>query len=403
MKDIDKIIKESIEQFEVPYNPDAWNRLSKRLDTASPSVKSASNTAKLFWIAASSVILISALSIWYLNSKDLTENKTDKLVHADQNEIKPIKVIKENKSKKSETEIKSKNQDNAVEVEVSQGINTYSKPQVHLVYDGKEKTSDDNIGTKKQENLIDYKIPSIDGSLCVGNEIQLYNPNEFEISVQYNGKIFQTISSKVTNKVKLTFAGSYSFVRKTETFATFDVKEAPKVDFVADELLYDNGLPFNHLKVIGTATNIEWTNKKGEVLSTQPEFDAHFYTKGFHEVTLKAKQDACVSVVKKSIEIETEYNLLAVTGFNPEHPDPRRQTFIPYALLVRNVSFQFSIIDPKSGVVIYSSSDASQPWDGRDKRTGDLVPLNSTYIWKVSISNPQPNEKSEYRGTIVRI
>lgn len=403
MKDIDKIIKESIEKYEAPYNPDAWSSLSKRLDATNPTAKNVTNASKWYWIAASSVVIISAFSIWYFNSNERSENKQDKLVKIEENEIKTEKNIEENKEQISTTVNKNENQKSTVDVEIAQGVNNYSKPVVHLVYESKEKTTEDNSGNKKPEAIIDYKVPTITGSLCLGNEIQIFNPNDFEISVMQNGRVLQLISSKATSKLKLISVGSFVFARKSETFAAFGVNDSPKVDFIADELLYDNGLPFNHLKLIGSASSVEWTNKKGDVLSTQREFDAHFFTKGSHEIILKAKQDGCVSTVKKSVEIETEYNLLAVTGFNPEHPDPRRQTFIPYALLVRNVSFQFSVIDPKTGTVIYSTSDASQPWDGRDKRTGDLVPINSTYIWKVSISNPQPNEKSEYRGTIVRI
>ena len=61
------------------------------------------------------------------------------------------------------------------------------------------------------------------------------------------------------------------------------------------------------------------------------------------------------------------------------------------------------IIDPNDGAIVFETSDASQPWDGIDKRDGQMVNANKVFIWKVTIKHPEASEKSEYKGTIIRI
>jgi hypothetical protein len=76
---------------------------------------------------------------------------------------------------------------------------------------------------------------------------------------------------------------------------------------------------------------------------------------------------------------------------------------MPYALSKRNSAFSLIIIDPDNGGIIFESSDASNPWDGIDKRNGKLVSESKTFIWKVTLSSPEKNEKAVYKGTITRI
>lgn len=133
----------------------------------------------------------------------------------------------------------------------------------------------------------------------------------------------------------------------------------------------------------------------------------HFYTKGIHSVTLKIENNnGCWSEITKNISVESDYNLLAVTGFNPESSDSRNNTFLPFALLEseRNVPFKMEIIDPRTGEVIFETQSASQPWTGVNSKTNQMTPPNSTYIWRVILKEKAKGElKNIYQGTITRI
>jgi hypothetical protein len=101
--------------------------------------------------------------------------------------------------------------------------------------------------------------------------------------------------------------------------------------------------------------------------------------------------------------VSEDYNLLAVNAFEPLSQDARKSTFIPYALTQRNTPFRMVILDPNDGGIVYETSDALLPWDGIDKRSGKLADTNKAYVWKVNLLKPEPGEKSDYLGTVVRM
>ena len=76
---------------------------------------------------------------------------------------------------------------------------------------------------------------------------------------------------------------------------------------------------------------------------------------------------------------------------------------MPYALTERNTDFSMLIIDPTNGVTLFETSDATNGWNGTNRTTGQLVDANKAFIWIVKLKNPLPGEKSEYKGTIVRM
>jgi hypothetical protein len=72
---------------------------------------------------------------------------------------------------------------------------------------------------------------------------------------------------------------------------------------------------------------------------------------------------------------------------------------MPYSLKERNVSFELTIYDAKSGLELFRSTDSSIGWDGKTK-SGDELKVGTTALWKVILHNPNPGEPSEYKGQI---
>jgi hypothetical protein len=128
------------------------------------------------------------------------------------------------------------------------------------------------------------------------------------------------------------------------------------------------------------------------------------FEKGIAIVEVQALgASGCKSKEKEMISISEDYNLLAVNAFNPQSMDSRNSSFMPFALTIRQTPFKLMILDPDNGGLIFQSTDASNAWDGIDRRDGKMVPSNKAYIWKVVLQNPVAGEKGEYRGTIVRM
>jgi hypothetical protein len=153
----------------------------------------------------------------------------------------------------------------------------------------------------------------------------------------------------------------------------------------------------NEGQITWHSTNILNTNtgKNVELLA---------FNKGFAIVEVQATtSNGCTAKEKEMIQIPSDYNLLAVNAFNPQSQDSRNSTFMPYALTIRQTAFKLIVLDPDNGGLVFESTDASNAWDGIDRRDGKLVPGNKAYIWKVVIQRPVQGEKGEYRGTIVRM
>jgi hypothetical protein len=129
----------------------------------------------------------------------------------------------------------------------------------------------------------------------------------------------------------------------------------------------------------------------------------HAFNKGAHELSATVSNElGCKTTESKLIQVKDEYNLLAYNSFDPFSNDIRKTTFLPVALHSRTSPFDMVILDPTDGGVVFETSDASQPWDGIDRRDGKLINTQKVYIWKVTIKSPEAGEKSEYKGTITK-
>ena len=78
---------------------------------------------------------------------------------------------------------------------------------------------------------------------------------------------------------------------------------------------------------------------------------------------------------------------------------PNTSSFLPKALSVRATGFTMVVMNKNNGAIVYQTSDASRPWDGKDQNTGENV-ATDVYVWKVVLSNPLPNEKNIYQGLV---
>jgi hypothetical protein len=220
-----------------------------------------------------------------------------------------------------------------------------------------------------------------------------------------------SVAESATENIKLSEEGKYELLvnsKQKETYNSFfSVFENPRATLlVEDKLNYETGLPIIRGEVQTFEENIKW--KVDKVVSASSSkaktADFYFFEKGQFELeVIVSNEKGCSSIETKTISISEDYNLLAVNAFDPLSDDSRKNTFMPYALSKRNSAFSLIIIDPDNGGIVFESSDASNPWDGIDKRNGKLVSESKTFIWKVTLTSPEKNEKSVYKGTITRI
>lgn len=410
---LENSIKESLESFEAPYNPDAWKAMSTKLDTVMPT---SSFGTSLKWIAAASAIVVASVSTYFIFKEDGTA-KQNTIQIADTTE-----KTTENKTNTSahesntNTDVKSSDQSENLNVIIDENV-SYSNDEESLENNVAIDSNLENVITELNENTDSNKegnddsksdviVPIIHmpkmSALCSGEAVSIKNTNTTDLEVSGPG-YNKIIKANSTLNTELENAGTYTIYNSiNNSTSTFNVKSLPKVDFTIDhENKFENGLPT--IKLTSTSgSDLTWN--VNNIKYQGNEIDIHMYNRGVQNITLTSKgSNGCDNSVNKQIFNEEKYNLMAVNSFIPNDNDPRLNTFMPYALTQRNTKFTLIIIDPTDGHNVYQTNDSSQGWDGTDMRTGQQVKYETTYIWKVFIDTPERGENNEYAGNIIPI
>jgi hypothetical protein len=419
-KNIDELIKSALEGHEMPYDNNAWNSFEKKLNKPNAPIKPFK-----FWFFGTSIIaVITISSLLYFSSKQ--EEKSDKqveqksdLIEKSNSQSTTSKKTKSENTKGIQDEKISSNKLEAKEDDKKETKTNLILPEINevLVKEitkdlklDEELTNPKNGNSIITKNVTEPDVPSFSNK-CLGENLKVINKNDESMTLIFPSGKKVSVAESATENIKLSEEGKYELLvnsKQKETYNSFfSVFENPKASLlVEDELNYESGLPIIRGEVQTFEETIKWKVDKVVSASSSKAKTATFYffEKGQFELEVIVSNDkGCSSTEIKTIIISEDYNLLAVNAFNPLSDDRRKNTFMPYALTKRNSAFSLIIIDPDNGGIIFESSDASNPWDGIDKRNGKLVSESKTFIWKVTLSSPEKNEKAVYKGTITRI
>ena len=419
-KNIDELIKSALEGHEMPYDNNAWNSLNKKLNHPIAPIKPFK-----FWFLGSSIIAVITISSFlYFSNKQL--EKSDKPVEqkTDLIEKSNFQNTTSNKTKSEKTKGIQDEKIRSNELEAKEDVKKEIKtnlilPKVNEVL-AKEITKDlkldEEITNPKKGNSVITKkvtepnVPSFSNK-CLGDYLKVINKNDEGMTLIFPSGKKVSVAESATENIKLSEEGKYELLvnsKQKETYNSFfSVYENPRATLlVDDELNYETGLPIIRGEVQTFEESIKWkVDKIVSAHSSKAKTAAfYFFEKGqFDLEVIVTNEKGCSYSEINRIFIEKDYNLLAVNAFDPLSDDSRKNTFMPYALTKRNSAFSLIIIDTDNGGIIFESSDASNPWDGIDKRNGQLVNKNKAFIWKVTLASPEKNEKTVYKGTIIRI
>ena len=419
-KNIDELIKSALEGHEMPYDNNAWNSFEKKLNKPNAPIKPFK-----FWFFGTSIIaVITISSLLYFSSKQEENNdkpveKKTEVIEKSNSQSTTSKKTKSEKTKGIQDEKISSNELEAKEDDKKETKTNLILQEVNEVL-VKEITKDlkldEEITNPKKENSVITKkvtepdVPSFSNK-CLGENLKVINKNDESMTLIFPSGKKVSVAESATENIKLSEEGKYELLvnsKQKETYNSFfSVFENPRASLIVeDELNYETGLPIIRGEVQTFEETIKWkVDKVVSANSSKAKTAAfYFFEKGQFELEVIVTNDkGCSSIERKTIIISEDYNLLAVNAFNPLSDDRRKNTFMPYALTKRNSAFSLIIIDTDDGGIVFESSDTSNPWDGIDKRNGQLVNKNKAFIWKVTLSSPEKNEKSVYKGTITRI
>jgi hypothetical protein len=253
-----------------------------------------------------------------------------------------------------------------------------------------------------------FILPAIPEMVCKGEAIQIENENDYSLVIAYpNGQKWVGRENQVT-RLNPSSAGTYEigFIRndKFKKKSTFVVNEAPEADFDFVDLSqkYLDGLPT--VEVRSTVKGVDYSWKYENATENGEEVGLHFYKKGLHPVELTVtNENGCATTIEKMVNVDEDYNLLAMTAFFPNGNNRETNTFMPFALMERTTEFRMIIIDPNDGHIMFETSEATNGWNGMDQLSGTQAPLGKSYIWKVTVMNPEKGEESNYKGTVLTL
>jgi hypothetical protein len=427
MKDIEKLFKDSLENHELPYDASAWKSLESKLPQA--GIVKPINFTKWGLIGFAAAAL--AVSVFIVSNSDekqtnLIEKKEVKQVEKQsaltkktastnpalitEKQLSNQKPIQKNTTENSTNSLLNIEQ-NQVRGEYENSSHLFMKELEFGVIpnDSNYQLPIAQTTTENQKSISNFKIPAI-ATKCQGETLELDNENSKSIVLKSPSGKLEVIRAKSQLKTSLNQTGTYTINSIDEKgdlieLKTFNVINSPSVSLNFDsELTYENGLPILKANLESEENKVKWilNNKTLDVAGKNAVIYA--FKKGAYELNVTVtNEQGCKSTESKLIQVKDEYNLLAYNSFDPFSNDIRKTTFLPVALQSRTSPFGMVILDPTDGGIVFETTDASQPWDGIDRRYGKLVNSNKVYIWKVSIKSSEAGEKSEYKGTITRI
>lgn len=409
MKGIEEIIKESVQNYEVPYDSSAWDSLSAKLDAGAKA-----SPKKWPWIAGVAGIAAIVTTVLVLqNQENNTTLNTDKDVSA-----KTIVDVQESTSPTKHTTKLSEEENTSEE-----NIATQAEETTVIENERNTQTTHSNNSTTPSEvvnETVVEDLPAIkhdpvnqtavkrfvtgaisETTICKGESITISNNQNGHVLFALDNGVYhlkkgesQEFHPETTSEVK--------FVNdKGETLASeiITVHKAAPIEF-SYENFYVKGVPVTRLQSYSSANTYAYTVDDKQY--NGKDVSIHLFDKSNHSVTLTTTDaNGCTSETTQNVQNEQDYNLLAVNAFNPNSAINENRTFMPFALTERNnTQFSLTVFDSRDNQIVFQSSNANETWDGTDRRTGRMADANISFIWQVKLQNPLEGEKSAYAGTI---
>jgi hypothetical protein len=396
-KNIEDLFKQSLENYEESYDPSAWDALQSKLDSKQEPNKNSKNTSnwKTFTLITATIGVASYFMFTNKNdSKKIEQKNTQPKTVIKENTTYPIS----NQEKTNAEEIKAPNKTIIIKP------NSTILPQNEVEKTIEFKIEDNKNGQNETKRTLLVTSRSI---YCQGEIETFKNENEHTIYLIHESGKNYSLRKDEKKPIELNDIGTYywSFENTLNTdnkLKGFEVINSPKINFFTpQDADLSTGLP-----IVSLTSNQNGNNKwyiNGKPYAQGKEIDLYAFNKGKYEIKLINESNGCKSELTKSFDSDENYNLMSVTGIDPNHSDPKRNSFIPYALFLRKTEFRMLIISPTTGETIFETTELDKPWRGKNEKTDELVPENSEFIWKVILTNPVKGEKTEYKGRITRI
>lgn len=423
--------KDKLKDFEFEYNAEHWGEMNKKLDAEFTPGSTSVLRSPWAKIAAAVVVVAGlAVSSYYIvkghrnTGKNVEQQVSDNTTQQNQDLNAPVV---ENNQQKTETANNHK-EDNSPTSEVHIETTQENQEDSNAGNKGSEKQQGDHASVaenqpgNEQEASPSNEIPN-DNAVESGDELAVLKNIKFSI-IQGDTEVCpgEVIKLKVDNPVpgykytwefgdggieegttvshKYLMSGSYDVVivpinqnngtvkTRTRYNGVITVRKSPGVDFIVDNSGLNISDPYTKVEAIGgSATETyNWNFGNGVKKSGESIEEVVFEKQGQYTIVLTSiNQYGCSSKISHDIynEHDLEYYVFAPNTLLPNTGQSKEtKSFIPAAVKGYNVDFTL-IIKDLNGNVVYQTTDAEKPWNGRRNNVGELMP-EGYYTWQLN-------------------
>lgn len=449
----EKAMKEALN--EVPFNDSGadWNDLNHRLNQVQPATSSFPLKSLLIILGLIGLFTVVLFTLNGEQEPTLAENTTtansEKLSH--QTESKKTSSSKKTDEKLDEqpeadqNEAISSSQENSEESEVEEEIHPTTtslnqEPLQEPNSDAGEITTpeENNSGVENSEEIIEeeteyepleniyankakkdeeeqpiFRKPSVvlstqkacNGEMCLAS---LSSVKEDWVVTWYlsDGRTYRgaSVQFKLQEEGALSvYAQIQSSKLATKTKAAqIEVLSVPTASIDWQKVNTANELiPYVRFRAnqLGATSQANWNFGNSQNNTAVGEEVKHYYSsKGGYDVQLKVtNENGCVDSTQQMVVISESFNLLAPTSFSP-NGDGLNDSWMPVTLTHPEYEFTLEILD-KNNNLVFSTSDAYQPWDGTVN--GSMVERGDIFFWRAFVNHKDEKKLvNEFAGRI---
>lgn len=409
-------LRESLDQFEVPYNSSDWAQLERALNGTS-AVSRWSNGRTISAVVAGALLI--GAGAWYLGSQGVDAPEAEHVATTTEQPVVEDRATVPTATTPTTLPGESEATTNANE---ATSLPEEEKPQQSWGKETLERTGSTRsavfgptgpVGTKghpdvavtepvktasASESAAEHSTKSTftasASEACAGASV------DFKVSNMPEGGIYLwnfgdgSFSNKANPEHTFTKPGSYQVmlsmsaagvgtIQNKPSSDVIVIHEAPKAEFNVLKQEYDGHLPSVHFENRSMGgKKYHWDFGDGKT-SAIPHPDHIYKKKGVYKVELTVTNEiGCEDKSMRDVRIDKDYNLDAPASFSP-NGDGEEETFIPEALRSLGVKFNLMIYS-SNGSLLYQTNDATKPWTGRPSNRGDVCGAGE-YVWVVDV------------------
>lgn len=420
MSDFDKIIKEKVDQFEVPYNDAHWAAMESKLDT----IKATKIKTNIFSAAAVVTILsIGAYLIFGGTTKRTTENTITENNTVVENTSNTNKLntysnnVTENATKTNNINTKNNNSNNQEHIEDNLAVveNTENQESSNEVLDNNNNSETQNTISPTKNIKLNAEFIVYNNKICLGEVVSFESvENERPVSYLWNfgdGNVSHKTNPKYEYKnpgtydVTLTLidiqSGTEHTTKQRDVVTILDKPNA-SFSYLEESVKHDDNklkYPYTTFKVKNhkKGNTYEWSLGNGETSNALTAKTIHEKADNYLIKLAVTNDEGCTAELDKNIKVKNNFILYAPTAIRQTPDNPENGIFMPKALLEWDIPFEM-VITNKSGRTIYKTSDKNEGWNGKLNNTGRQME-EGFYFWKI-ITKDAENKPHYHQGEI---